>query len=229
MNTPGWYVPNWYRYGISSGSRVIRPRSAESRQRKWAFLRAAAAGARHGQLMTPATLRRVIRDAGRLPVQRTTAYETIREFTVEHSTARHAALESGETYMVGSLARLKLWGDRLDGAAAQARDELFPAGGVDNVLMNTRAQIVETVYCVESAITFCDAFLALEEIETELQEVEGRAGCGVAAIEAPRGTLFHEYELDEDGKVLDRRDVTRESGVIVVECNPSMFACRLVE
>ena len=42
-----------------------------------------AAGARHGQLMTPATLRRVIRDAGRLPVQRTTAYETIREFTMD--------------------------------------------------------------------------------------------------------------------------------------------------
>ncbi len=39
-----------------------------------------AAGARHGQLMTPATLRRVIRDAGRLPVQRDTVYRVIREF-----------------------------------------------------------------------------------------------------------------------------------------------------
>jgi FO synthase subunit 2 len=39
-----------------------------------------AAGARHGQLMTPATLRRVIRDAGRVPVQRDTAYGVIREF-----------------------------------------------------------------------------------------------------------------------------------------------------
>jgi len=39
-----------------------------------------AAGARHGQLMTPATLRRVIRDAGRSPVQRDTAYRVVREF-----------------------------------------------------------------------------------------------------------------------------------------------------
>ena len=38
------------------------------------------AGARHGQLMTPATLRRVIRDAGRVPVQRDTAYRVVREF-----------------------------------------------------------------------------------------------------------------------------------------------------
>jgi FO synthase subunit 2 len=39
-----------------------------------------AAGARHGQLLTPATLRRVIRDAGRAPVERDTAYGVIREF-----------------------------------------------------------------------------------------------------------------------------------------------------
>ena len=39
-----------------------------------------AAGARHGQLMTPATLRRAIRDAGRVPVQRNTTYGVIRTF-----------------------------------------------------------------------------------------------------------------------------------------------------
>ena len=39
-----------------------------------------AAGARHGQLMTPATLRRVIRDAGRVPVERNTAYGVLRVF-----------------------------------------------------------------------------------------------------------------------------------------------------
>jgi FO synthase subunit 2 len=39
-----------------------------------------AAGARHGQLMTPATLRRVIRDAGRVPAERGTDYRVIREF-----------------------------------------------------------------------------------------------------------------------------------------------------
>ena len=35
------------------------------------------AGAAHGQLMTPARLRRAIRDAGRTPMQRTTLYERI--------------------------------------------------------------------------------------------------------------------------------------------------------
>ncbi len=39
-----------------------------------------AAGAQHGQLMTPSTLRRVIRDAGRVPVERNTEYGVVREF-----------------------------------------------------------------------------------------------------------------------------------------------------
>ena len=38
------------------------------------------AGAQHGQLMTPATLRAAIRDAGRVPVERTTLYEPLRVF-----------------------------------------------------------------------------------------------------------------------------------------------------
>jgi len=38
------------------------------------------AGAAHGQLMTPATLRRSIRDAGRVPAERNTRYELLRRY-----------------------------------------------------------------------------------------------------------------------------------------------------
>ncbi len=134
--------------------------------------------------------------------------EAVREFSVEHSHARHAALESGETYMVGSLARLALWGDRLCGRAAQVYAELFPDRGVDNVLLNTRAQLVETVYSLESAIECCEVLLGFDDAETEQQEIVGRAGRGVAAIEAPRGTLIHEYELDDNGRVSAANVVT---------------------
>jgi len=134
--------------------------------------------------------------------------DAVRELTVEHSTARHAALESGETHMVGSLARLKLWGDLLEGRAATAFRNLFPAGVADNILTNTRAQVVETVYCVESAIALCEQVLDFDEIGTEMQPVKARAGRGVGAIGAPRGTLFHEYELDDGGRVVAANVVT---------------------
>jgi FO synthase subunit 2 len=39
-----------------------------------------AAGASHGQLQTPSALRRAIRDAGRIPFERSTRYEVLREF-----------------------------------------------------------------------------------------------------------------------------------------------------
>jgi FO synthase subunit 2 len=45
-----------------------------------------AAGAQHGQLATPASLRRLIRDAGRTPVERSTKYAVLRSFPREPST-----------------------------------------------------------------------------------------------------------------------------------------------
>jgi FO synthase subunit 2 len=41
------------------------------------------AGAQHGQLMRPSELRRMIRDAGRIPVERDTRYRVLREFGEE--------------------------------------------------------------------------------------------------------------------------------------------------
>jgi coenzyme F420-reducing hydrogenase alpha subunit len=64
------------------------------------------------------------------------------------------------------------------------------------------------VYCLESAIEFCDSYLGIEEVSSELQPVEPRAGRGIGAIEAPRGTLFHEYNLDDEGKVTAANVVT---------------------
>jgi FO synthase subunit 2 len=43
------------------------------------------AGASYGQLQTPAALRRAIRDAGRIPFERTTRYDVAREFGADGS------------------------------------------------------------------------------------------------------------------------------------------------
>jgi sulfhydrogenase subunit alpha len=138
-----------------------------------------------------------------------TAYrEVIREFTVEHSHAKHSALASGETYMVGSLARLKLWGHYLGGRAREAMERLFPDGVNDNILLNNWAQLVELVHSVERAIEVCDELLGMPEVEREMVEYEVSAGRGVGAIEVPRGTLFHEYELDDEGRVVAANVIT---------------------
>jgi sulfhydrogenase subunit alpha len=134
--------------------------------------------------------------------------DVVREFTVEHSHAKHAALASGDTYMVGALARLKLWGERLEGRALEAFERLFPEGVVDNILLNNWAQLVEIVLGLERGAELCDELLAMPEADREMAEYEVRAGRGVGAVEAPRGTLFHEYELDDEGLVVSANVIT---------------------
>jgi len=134
--------------------------------------------------------------------------DVVREFTVEHSHAKHAALASGDTYMVGSLARLKLWSQHLTGHARQAYDRLFPEGVVDNVLLNNWAQLVELVHCLERGAEVCAILEGMDEVERELVDYRVKAGRGVGAIEVPRGTLFHEYEIDGDGLVTRANVIT---------------------
>jgi sulfhydrogenase subunit alpha len=142
----------------------------------------------------------------RYPVE---AYrDVVREFTVEHSHAKHAALLSGETYRVGALARLALWGHFLTGRGREARERLFPLGVSDNVLFNNWAQLVELVHCLERGVEVCDLLLELPPAEREMTPYEVHAGRGVGALEVPRGTLFHEYELDEAGRVVSANVIT---------------------
>lgn len=134
--------------------------------------------------------------------------EVVREYAVGHSRAKHAELSSGESYMVGSLARLALWSDLLEGRAREAFDHLFPVGHADNVLLNNWAQLVEIVHSIERGIEVCDTLLGMSEAGRELASYETLAGHGVAALEVPRGTLFHEYEIDENGLVVAANVVT---------------------
>ena len=134
--------------------------------------------------------------------------EVVREYTVEHSHAKHAALASGETYMVGALARMWLLADRLRGRAREAFERLFPAGFQPNILLNNWAQLVEIVHCLERGVTLCDELMGMPEIAREATDYEVRAGCGTAAVEVPRGILFHEYEIDDLGRVVAANVVT---------------------
>jgi sulfhydrogenase subunit alpha len=137
--------------------------------------------------------------------------EVVREYTVGHSHAKHSALVSGETYMVGALARLWLLADRLRGRAREAFERLFPTGFQPDILLNNWAQLVEIVHCLERGVTLCDELLGMPETVREATDYQVRAGRGIAAVEVPRGILFHEYEIDDEGKVAAANVVTPTS------------------
>lgn len=116
------------------------------------------------------------------------------EFLVSHSTAKHAR-NRRDAYMVGALARFNLNYKQLHPRAALAAHNLGLKPKNINPYMNSIAQVVEIVHCVEEAIQIASQ-LVEKEIEWEdLAAPTSLSGVGVGAVEAPRGTLYHHYEI----------------------------------
>ncbi len=124
--------------------------------------------------------------------------EVIEEYVVRHSTAKHARWHRPE-YMVGALARVNNNFEQLHPLAKEAAAELRLTVPCFNPFINTIAQIIEIAHCVEDSIGLIDTMLD-GGIQPETVELKPRAGRGVGVIEAPRGTLFHDYEFDDQGK-----------------------------
>ncbi len=105
-------------------------------------------------------------------------------------------------YRVGPLARLNLaevmTGHRSDALLGEFRAAYGKPA--HEVLTYHHARMIELVASVERMI----ALLEDDEIVSDKVRVKverGVAGAGIAAIEAPRGTLIHHYEADMIGKV----------------------------
>jgi sulfhydrogenase subunit alpha len=121
----------------------------------------------------------------------------IKERVVSHSFAKRSQYNS-KPFTVGALARILLIGDRLKGKAKAAYDKLVTERWHRNPLFNNHAQAIEQVYSLESIIEIVNKLLVSEnpEIAPPTQET----GKGTGAVEAPRGTLIHHYEI-KDGKI----------------------------
>ena len=63
---------------------------------------------------------------------------------------------------------------------------------------------VELVYAADEALRLIAEY---EEPDAPAVECEPRAGVGYGATEAPRGLLYHRYEIDDEGTILDAKIV----------------------
>jgi coenzyme F420-reducing hydrogenase alpha subunit len=122
------------------------------------------------------------------------------EEQVPHSNALHCRLRERGNYLVGPIARHALNGERLAPAARAAAD----AVGLEPVVRNPFRSIV--VRAVEIAHALDEALALLEEyepFEPAAADVVPRRAVGHGWTEAPRGMLYHRYELDEQGAIVD--------------------------
>jgi coenzyme F420-reducing hydrogenase alpha subunit len=130
--------------------------------------------------------------------------EHVEELHVEHSNALHARLRGRGPYLVGPLARYALFGDRLSPAAREA----VAAAGLGPVVRNPFKSIVvravELVEAAEEALRLVEAYVPPAPPAVECLP---RAGVGYGCSEAPRGILWHRYDVAADGTILAARIV----------------------
>ncbi len=132
------------------------------------------------------------------------------EFVVPHSSAKHTRL-SRESYAVGALARFNLGYARLHPRAKEVAALLGMKPKCINPYLNTAAQLIETIHCLEDAIAIVEELkrngIRHDEVVlvglNEQSKIPVKAGNGVGAVEVPRGTLFHNYEIDDKGTILN--------------------------
>lgn len=130
--------------------------------------------------------------------------EHFEEVHVERSTALHSRLRSRGSYLVGPLARYSLNFDRLSPVAQEAARD----AGLEVICANPYRSIVvravEVLYACDEALRIIDSY---EEPNRPAAVAEPRAGRGFAATEAPRGLLYHRYDIDREGTITSARIV----------------------
>jgi len=106
------------------------------------------------------------------------------------------------TYRVGPLGRLNVI-DKIGTPLAQEEFKLFKQinGGkpVEGSLFYHYARLIEIVYALERIGELLDDPDILSEDIRAYPTTDKIGGQGVGVIEAPRGTLFHDYSTDENG------------------------------
>jgi sulfhydrogenase subunit alpha len=121
------------------------------------------------------------------------------ERQVAWSNALQAVHHDGAPYLLGPTARVALAGATLHPLAAQALHATgLGSELVTNVFRSIVARSVELLHALAEAADILEDHPAPEE---PLVGWTPRAGIAAWATEAPRGLLYHRYEVDDDGLV----------------------------
>jgi coenzyme F420-reducing hydrogenase alpha subunit len=123
---------------------------------------------------------------------------------VEWSNALHSRIVGRGSYLCGPLARFALGFDRLSPLSRDAAVEAGLEPGMRNPFRSIVVRAVELVYAADEALRLIAAY---EEPDAPAVELEPRAGVGYGCTEAPRGILYHRYEIDDAGTILSAKIV----------------------
>jgi coenzyme F420-reducing hydrogenase alpha subunit len=123
---------------------------------------------------------------------------------ISYSNALHSVIKGGGAYLTGPLARYNQNFDRLPPMIQEAAREAGLAGGCHNPFESITVRALEMLFAFEEAIRIIESY---EPPDAPFVECEPRQATGCAATEAPRGTLYHRYSIDDTGLIQDAKIV----------------------
>ena len=124
---------------------------------------------------------------------------------VERSNALHSVMKAngsggngsgGSAYFVGPLARYSLCFDQLSPLAREAAIDAGLGKACRNPFQSIVVRAVEVLYAFDEAVRILNDY---QPPDQPAVEVEPREGIGYGCTEAPRGLLYHRYQIDAEG------------------------------
>ncbi len=116
-----------------------------------------------------------------------------------HSTALHSVLKDRGTYFVGPMARFNLNNLLLRPIVQEVMAEIDFKAPCNNPFKSIIVRALEVLHACDEALEIIEQY---SPDGPAAIEHEVKAGTGYGCTEAPRGILYHRYELDENGSIL---------------------------
>lgn len=121
-----------------------------------------------------------------------------KETHVKQSHALHSTIKNQGSYMVGPLARYNLNFDKLTPLTKEVIQEIqFPKFCI-NPFQSIIVRSIEVVFAINEALRILSQ---IEWPQRASVPVSSQKAIGYAATEAPRGLLYHKYQLDSNGDI----------------------------
>jgi len=157
---------------------------------------------RHGDEY-PMNEGRIVSSAG-LDIDASAYEDHFEEIHVPHSTALQAAIKGRGAYYVGPMARFNLNRDRLGPLSNELANEVGLSAPCTNPFKSIVVRAIEVLYAFEEALRLIERY---EPPAKPAVDVTPSESVGYACTEAPRGLLFHRYNLAQDGQIREAQIV----------------------
>jgi sulfhydrogenase subunit alpha len=128
--------------------------------------------------------------------------EHVYEKQKPYSTALHSYLKDRDSFMVGPLPRVNINFGQLSTDAKNAAKRSGVKFPNYNPFVSHLARAIELVHDIDESIEIIDRL----KFKEEQRIITCKSGFGAAITEAPRGSLYHSYTLDNNG-IIKKADI----------------------